>query len=413
MKIIKYILILTFFSAAVFASGGSIYSRFGKGDITNIYFARQMAMGGGGASLIGSGNILLYNPASIAGTQFTRVETGFRSRGTDLSTNSKSVFYYKTVFSGFAIALPIERSYGIAATFGIVPVTKVNYAVKQHVVNPTGDDYDVTLGGTGGISKLFIGASYRLPFNWILGATYEYYTGKIDYSSKLEFDRASGYKNAEFTNSNGHHGMGASFGLISSNLSSIFRSESISDFRIGGFVNYFARLHTDSIFVAASSVQVAKISGGSVVTKIPYKIGVGASIRFKKAYLFTLDFLYQPWSQYEIGGIRTSNLTNYSKYSFGFEHKNKYGRNLSFWERIAIRAGLSYENTQYHINGENINQFAVHTGLGFPITFSNSVDIGFMAGVRGVKSNNLIKEYFYKLSVSFSFGELWFVRQER
>lgn len=413
MKILNKIILLAFISANIFASGGSIYSRFGKGDLDNFYFARQMAIGGGGAALVGNGNILLYNPASISGTKLTRIETGFRSTGMNLTTNSDNVFYSKTVFSGFAITLPIERSYGIAASIGIVPVTTVNYAVKQHVVNSTTGDYDLTLEGTGGISKLFIGTSYRLPFNWILGAQYEYYTGKIDYTSKLQFESLSGNQNAGFTNSNGHHGMGATFGIISSDMSGIFNNKSISEFRIGAFINYFANLHTDSVFTSIYSTGSAEISNGSVVTNIPYKIGIGTSIKFNKTLLITLDYLYQPWSQYEVAGLKTNSLNDYSKYSIGVEYKNYSRKQLSFWERIAIRGGLSFENTQYRINGENINQFALHTGVGLPITYSNNLDIGIMAGVRGVKTNNLIKEYFYRLSVSISFGQLWFVRQER
>ncbi len=413
MKILNKIILFVFLSINIFASGGSIYSRFGKGDVSNFYFARQMAIGGGGASLIGSNNIFVYNPASIAGIKLTRVETGLRSYGNNLTTNTQSVYYSKTLFSGFAMALPIERSLGIAVSFGIVPFTNVNYAVKQSITNSIGDDYNLTLEGSGGISKIFLGTSYRLPFGWLLGAQYEYYFGKIDYTSKLVFSETSSYKNAGFTNSNGHHGMGANFGLISNDMSSIFGSESISDFRIGAFFNYFANLHTDSTFTAIASDGRLDVENGSALTKIPYKIGIGASIKFSKAYLFTLDFLYQPWSQYEISGIRSVNLTDYTKYSLGFEYKNNYSRNLNFWERIALRAGLSYENTQYTFNGEGINQYAIHAGVGIPVTFSNNLDIGFMAGVRGTKSNNLIKEYFYKLDVSVSFGELWFVRQER
>jgi len=412
MKILNKIILLAFISVNIFASGGSIYSRFWKGDLNNFYFARQMAIGGGGAALIANGSVLMYNPASISSTKLTRVETGFRSAGINLTTNSNSVFYSKTQFSGFAITLPIERSYGIAASIGILPVTTVNYAVKQHIVNSTVGDYDLTLEGNGGISKLFIGTSYRLPFNWIVGAQYEYYTGTIDYTSKLKFGILSGNQNAGFISSNKHHGMGATFGIISSDMSGIFNSKNISEFRIGAFINYFANLHTDSVLTSVFSTGSAEISNHSVVTKIPYKIGIGTSMKFNRI-LIMLDYLYQPWSQYEVAGVRTNSLNDYSRFSIGFEYKNSSRKRLSFWERISIRGGLSFENTQYRVNGENINQFALHTGVGLPITYTNNLDIGFMAGVRGVKTNNLIKEYFYRLSVTISFGQLWFVRQER
>jgi hypothetical protein len=84
-----------------------------------------------------------------------------------------------------------------------------------------------------------------------------------------------------------------------------------------------------------------------------------------------------------------------------------------FWEQFDVRGGLSFEDSQYEVFGENIMQYMLHFGFSFPIGDFNTVDIGLAYGFRGKTESNLIKEDIFRGTVSISLGELWFVRQER
>lgn len=102
-----------------------------------------------------------------------------------------------------------------------------------------------------------------------------------------------------------------------------------------------------------------------------------------------------------------------TKISFGMEYRNPDFRSQSFWEQIMLRLGLSYEQTQYEINGNGVDQYSIYTGFSVPLSFDNTLDFGFQYGKRGTTESNLIKENIFKFSVSLSVGELWFLRQDR
>ncbi|MEJ2505221.1 MAG: hypothetical protein P8Y81_03030, partial [Ignavibacteriaceae bacterium] len=84
----------------------------------------------------------------------------------------------------------------------------------------------------------------------------------------------------------------------------------------------------------------------------------------------------------------------------------------SKWEQIIWRAGLSYETTQYVINGENIRQYSVFGGFSIPLGAANTFDLALQYSIRGTTDSDLVKENFYKINVGLSFGELWFLRNQ-
>jgi len=85
----------------------------------------------------------------------------------------------------------------------------------------------------------------------------------------------------------------------------------------------------------------------------------------------------------------------------------------TFWEQIILRAGLSYEQTQYLIYGKGINQYSVSLGVSLPLSNENTLDFGLMYARRGTKELNLLQEDIIKLGIGFSLGELWFLRQDK
>jgi len=85
----------------------------------------------------------------------------------------------------------------------------------------------------------------------------------------------------------------------------------------------------------------------------------------------------------------------------------------TFWEQMVWRAGLSFEQTQYQINGTGINQYSVGGGFGLPMGSENSLDISIQYSTRGTTESNLLKEDRITLNLGFSLGEVWFIRQEK
>ena len=71
----------------------------------------------------------------------------------------------------------------------------------------------------GGISKIFFGFSYLLPFDIAIGATFDYYTGNIQYSSSYFYEESPDLTNSYFINEFKYKGLGTTLGLESPDLS--------------------------------------------------------------------------------------------------------------------------------------------------------------------------------------------------
>lgn len=396
-----------------YAQGGSLYTRYGVGDLINQSSARIQGMGGLGYALPNSDFLSDLNPANWSRIYTTRLEANFLLNGVNLNDGFNKSTYFKGIFNGIKLGVPIERDLGISLVLGVSPETFVQYEIVNNKINTGVENYTTTYKGEGGISKAFIGASANLGYDFVLGASFDYYIGLIKYTSSIEYEQNSDFKNSSIRKENEYRGIGFNVGLLSPDLSGIINSEKVKNLRLGIAFKYVSNLNTDTLFYKGSLLGEKLIERKQVYTHIPYKVGLGLSFVYNQNYLFILDYATQPFSKYTFNSIHSNNLRDYHKLSVGFEHRNIVSRYSTFWQQIILRGGLGYEQTQYKINGTGIDFYYLSTGLSFPLMYENTVDLGFVIGIKGKKDNNLIKETVYNLSVTLNFGELWFIRQER
>ncbi|OGU28590.1 MAG: hypothetical protein A2057_17025 [Ignavibacteria bacterium GWA2_35_9] len=408
----KFLIIAVVFmivSPVYYGQNGSSYTRIGLGDVEHSYSARRLGMGQLGVSVADENFINSLNPAGWYKLSKSRIEFGLYYNGMFLSDNSNSGYVAETEFSGLTIAFPASQLYGIGIAAGLVPFSNVSYNVEQTFY--TDDPYKLTYQGSGGLTKLFLGTSYKLPFDLVLGGSVDYYFGNLKYKSRIDFLEA-GSSFAEYENVFRPDGVGVTFGFISPDFSSLIDSGSITDFRFGGSISYLGNLNIDSILTATSSSGIDTVSYGKAKAGVPFRLSLGLNTVFNNEYLLSLDYTFQPWSDYKINGFKRPELRNFQKVSLGFEYKPEKDPGNSFWEQIIWRTGLSFEETQYSVNNEGINQYSVTGGFSLPISNDNTLDIGILYAIRGTTDFNLIKENVIRLSLGISFGELWFVRRE-
>lgn len=413
MKLYKTFILFIILTSTVFASGGSPYTRFGLGDLIFNYSARRMGFGGLGIGISDRLYLSGVNPASWNDVNLTHFEISADFTEINMSTNIESSKFYRTKFNGLTFGFPIEKKHGIVAAFGIVPVTNVEYKIIRNSENSLVGSYSQIFSGTGGLAKAFIGATYKLPFHLNFGATFEYYFGEIEYSTRLKFPSGSNFKDAGFIKKRNYRGIGTTIGFVSDAFLGNSNKKGISNLRFGFVFNYISKLNTDTTLTTLSSVGKYTSSQGLTNTQFPIKIGVGTSFKLNDKYLFLADYLYQPWSNYKFNGKISLNLRNYQKFAFGFEKIPNKGMYSSFWEQFSYRAGLSFEQTQFDIKNIGINQYSLYFGFTVPMGISNSIDVGFQYGIRGVTDSNLLKENVFKASFTINFGQLWFVSRRR
>mgnify|MGYP000172735218 CR=1 FL=1 len=407
----KYSIIIfaLFIQYSLFGQNSSSYSRFGIGDINYTFSAVRLGMGQLGVALEGKNTVDAINPAGWNNLMLTRIDFGFNYSGLFLSSNTSKTYYGKGVFNGFTFAFPISHQYGIGAAVGLIPYSNISYKVEQNFIRKSVADYNVIYEGSGGLSKLFIGSSYRLPFGLNIGASFNYYFGTMKYNSIINFN--SGNNNlAEYKTTYSPFGLGSTVGIISPDFSYVFKSKDITDFRIAFATDIIGNLRTDTILTSKSTAGLDTLGLGTVTMKIPLRINAGISLRIRNDYIFTVDYMYQPWKRYSFNNHFPGDLRNASKFSAGFQYMPQYSPDLSFLEQFSWRAGLSFEQTQYLVNGIGINQYSISGGFSLPLNFANSLDVGIQYSIRGSTQSGLYKENTIKMDVDISLGELWFIR---
>lgn len=417
MKFIKnYIITLTLLLQFVLpAQTSSNYTRFGVGEIIYSNSSRNLGLGGLGASIVNENFISLVNPASLTKIKLTRAEFSANYNGVFLSDNTNSGFYTSGGFDGLALAFPISPANGITLSMGLLPFSNVNYLdVKK--TSPSSDpseSFITTYEGSGSLSKLFLGSSFKLPFDLSLGITMDYYFGTMTYYSRIEFPDNITRRKSEFNNKRRPHGFGGTIGIISPDIAKLFSSNTFSDFRIGASVNLFSELDSDTLLIRTSAVGIDTLSNKSVKMHVPSRIIAGLSFIINKEYLFTFDYSQQNWSKFTFNGRKSIHLKDSFRYSFGIEHNNqKKGEGLNR-EHMIWRLGVSYEKTLYRFKGEDINELAFYSGISLPLSLKNSLNLALQYSIKGTNNSNLIKENRIKFSVGLSLGELWFIRRRR
>ncbi len=405
-----FILFIILCSSFVYSQSSSVYSRYGIGDPVYSYSGRAVGLIKNGTSTAVSDFVSIANPASWYLLKRARFEAAVNYNGTFLKSSSQSSYYGKAQFNGFTFGIPISQKYGIGAVTGIVPYTNISYKSVIHNSSPDPEvgDYTTSYEGQGGLTKLFLGSSYRLPFDLVVGASLDYYFGSMEYSSSINFTNQSN-SNASYLRKYSPNGLGYSFGVISPDIASTLNIDGIQNFRIGAAINFISSLKTDTSLTSVSSLGIDSLGLGPANMKVPYKLSAGLSFLLDKNYLVSLDYVYQPWTEYSLNGIKSPYLRNSSKITGGMEYRPNVDIQSSFWEQIILRMGLSYEQTQYIINNQGINKLSIAGGFSLPLASQNTIDIGIEYSILGTNKANLFKENSLKVNFGISLGEIWFV----
>jgi hypothetical protein len=415
MNILRNTFFIIIISASiVYSQSSSTYTRNGIGDLNYTYSARSLGFAHTGVAMFNRDFVEILNPASWAELKFTKIEFSLALNGVKLTDNKNSGFYTDAEFKGFTFAFPISEKNNIGFAAGLVPYSTISYKVVEltEPIETINSNYTTTYEGDGGLSKLFMGATYKLPIGFTLGASGEFFFGKQTYSSLVEFTN-SAFVPAEYELDYRSTGFGTTIGIINDNLSGLLNSETISNLSFGVSVNVISKLNTDTSLTINPSSVADTVTSGETNIEIPIRVVAGVTLVLSNKYNFNLDYIFQPWSQYTLGGVTSPNLRDVHRIGLGFEYAAAYEPGITTWEQIRWRLGLSYELTQYVIKGNDITQFGTYAGISFPLGVGNTFDLDFEYSLRGTTDNNLVQENFIRINVGISFGELWFQRVQK
>jgi hypothetical protein len=398
------ILLLSLWTASLYA-GGSVYSRFGIGDLTHFGSSRLYAMGNTGLSLYGDGFINRLNPAGLAGISETRISAGFEYQNFTSSDNLGTGTFARGDFQGLAFAIPIEREHGATFLFEITPYSTVRYAIDR-TDSQLGAISHQRFYGSGGLTTIGIGGSYAIGNHVFVGAKMNYLFGGIRQLSTINFEDHT-YTDSELQRARYHSGINLTLGANVHGFGQF--SPSLQPLSLGLVLTTPARLKVREELFHSIGTSADTIRIGSSSLTIPLAWGVGLSYLFSERYIVASDLNIQHWSSENFSEPQSVNIRESLRLSMGFEALPE--RNATaYLSRIAYRAGISYHSTYITVGTESVDELLVAGGLGLPIGPNSRLNLGLQVGTRGPA--NVQRDTIVRLSLTLSGSEAWFIRFE-
>ena len=146
--------------------------------------------------------------------------------------------------------------------------------------------------------------------------------------------------------------------------------------------------------------------------EIPDRYSFGFTAGIENKLIVGFDYSYQDWSKVET--INSNDAYDVDQYfNFGIEYiPNKYSLR-NYIKRINYRAGAYLNNSYLKLNGEQIKNYGITFGLGFPIANQRtSINLSCSIGKKGTTASGLIEENYTAFGINLTLYDFWFIKRK-
>ncbi|HEX8516801.1 MAG TPA: hypothetical protein VF868_11415 [Bacteroidia bacterium] len=443
----------------------SPYSRYGVGDVNSRVYGQGFAMGGTSIAMQNDTTPLFFinstNPASYSGVYLTTAELGMNYNRLRLQSADTKKNINNASFGYVSIAFPIKK--WIGASFGLVPFSSVGYNLADTRILDNIGRVNYKYEGNGGMSQAYFGLGFK-PLSGLpkifrnsakyarlkaenrpdriikimnhrkslaslsLGGNVSYLFGSIEHLRASEFTSANTFNTRSTTTTRFNdvyfdYGIQYAHTIDSLNgrdlkdnvkimFGATFAAQTDVNARIDSLaVNYFNS--SAGFDIVKDTVEFVEGHKGSVT--LPLSFGFGIGLKKGTRWMLAADFAMQNWSSYQAFN-QTQGLKNSMRVSAGaqFVPNAKSSGIKTYFRRVHYRVGGRYAQTALELKSSQLTEYAVSFGMGFPVAGNyllksfSMVNIGVEVGQRGTTTNGLIREEFFKSTLSFTINDRWF-----
>ncbi|CAN5622698.1 hypothetical protein BH23BAC4_BH23BAC4_16180 [soil metagenome] len=413
------------------SNAGSVYSRFGLGERHTFGSSQSDAMGGAGIALRSAIYHNLHNPAHSADLGVTTLGVQIEFNAVDVQNAAGEQSRYGAGgLGGLQIGVPLlQDRLGLSASFR--PYSRVNYRTTDSGtftgIEGENQRFVVNYEGGGGLQEIQGGLGLRLGTALQVGGRADVVFGVIDYSQRTDFpDGGNIYQTVRTNTSTNLLGVTGTVGAI---YSARFGTSRM--LTLGGTLTLPTRLSGERRSTFGQGFREDSLGvpqSGNV--SLPMRAGFGLAYFAGPRWSLAADVEFEPWSKFEsdfvFGGYRPghgpgatqSELRDRFRTGVGAQFLPGGGdRQAAFPSRVAYRVGAYYEQGLASPDGSGINAQAVTLGFSLPTAMPTArIDLGFEAGTRGstaitTEGRGLVRDLFFKGTLTLNFGERWFVRR--
>ena len=426
---LRFSLIALFIVASLTAQQGTFspYSYFGIGDLSPRALIENRAMAG--ISMLGDSiHMNLQNPAALGNLKLTTYAVVGNRRSTSLNSSIEQANATKvdngqiTNLDYLALAFPFSPKG--AFSFGLMPLSAVNYKISQTRLGASRDTIRNIFEGSGGLNRVFASAGHQLIRGVNVGAMAHYNWGTKQYRRLQSTD---GVQFGTFDQRNSRlKGLDVSAALTATvpinleNKKWQLHSSVVHDFAYGldsgNEQNLGSFLVTSGGDRESFSIDLGALQNS--VVEIPSRTVFGLGLSDPFHWFIGAEYATQDRSTFRNEFIEPTNSTyeQASVVSVGGYYIPKYNALNGIFNRITYRAGLRFEDTGLRVNGTPIEVFSATTGFSIPMGSTasdrfSSINVALEYGTRGTLENSLLKESFFGINVGLSLNDRWFIKR--
>jgi len=408
------------------ARSGSVYSYLGLGAPIDYRSSAAEGMGMSGVALYDDYVPGLANPAYWGNTVYTTATGGVFFQNYDARDNNGHAKNSLISASQFQLVLPLKRN-RVGLSLSLSPLTRSNFKVVDQTVLPpalnNGRDtlaYSIQNQGDGGLNRLELGIGVRIYKNISIGYAPSLIYGPLQNNLKVHFvsfDPNVTYNDITYDQTTTNIGFGNRFGVYGTQRKIFSKKDALSfGAAVSLPINLKSERYIESDRALGQSVKTFRLKDkdafGTGDIRYPMEIMAGLQYAFNPALGVGTELLYQNWSDYtNFDGNQEAYMTDRYKIALGARYRPFMKRVDTFFSHFKYRLGASYDSGYLKLNGQQIETLKLSAGLGILSPRNrSSVDISLEYGIRGTRSQNLVKENIWGLRLSINLAELMFYR---
>lgn len=421
----------------------SPFSSQGIGEDGPLNDGQFSALGNAKSAVIDSIVVNTYNPANYAFLSKGQplFAMGLASKVSNYSLNNSTARGTIVGLSQIALVIPLNKRLGIAG--GLQPFARKGYSLGTNASLSTDSVYYSYIG-SGSVSKVFAGLSYKLIAtkrqDFAVGANLGYLFGGVSNERRAVLKSNAPAGAVDITTFRMHsltYNFGGAYrlkldkkGNKQITLAGTFTPEQTYAANLDYGLFYGSDAGSQTTF--DTLVPLVLDRSGTVTYPQSYSVGVNYTIRpnheklqLKNPFQLALflDYSATNWLNYSttFTEVTAPTFTNSTTMSVGFEYIPVVQNAVStsgfkgFASQIRYRIGGYNAALPYTLNNRQIIENAVTLGFGIPLSgnkTNSSVNLSMLLGKRGTGTASDISERFYSINIGIvlspSSYERWF-----
>ncbi|MDR1583570.1 MAG: hypothetical protein LBS55_10015 [Prevotellaceae bacterium] len=372
------------------------YSIMGIGEVDSKIYGLNSGMANVGIGTYRTGFLNNTNPAAIV------VDSSFFIFDVSLSENfsqhsAAGAKEYANNANIRKVAFGVRIFSKLAVSAGILPYSNVQYRIQSdsYVEGRNDEKYTTYYEGTGGLSKAYFTATYKLLPYLYAGVNTSYLFGRINKSESL--------LNQSVQTTSEVDKILFDFGLM-------YRKQiANTSFSAGLVFGYESKVKMKN-YKTLSSLGTTETKT-STYTSLPRNVGIGFAMQNNGAHsykMLAVDYKFHNWANIKVPDLRMQYANNH-RINAGIEYIPNYRTPKNYFQRIQYQLGAYFENSNVIIYGKRISEIGATAGVVLPLK-NNYTQIFLSADLGRRGGTGLINENYVRINLGVSVNQLWFIK---